>query len=333
NYSRTHYGPVTLRNALGNSLNIPAIRALQFIGQDYYYQKLHTLGFKSLNQHPDHYGLGLALGNGEVSLFELVQAYSVLARQGVFIPLAVVPEQLTARTPIRIFSFEIASLIGHILSDSNARRLEFGDGNILRIPVQTAIKTGTSSDYRDAWAVGYNYRYTVGVWMGNLDQTPTYGITGSLGPALVLRSVFYELNRMADTRPLAFSPKLIPKDVKIKTEKGVSHYTEWFIETTKTESPNIATAVEKPHVVRPVNGLMLAIDPRIPRQNQEFQFFIDDLQQHDEVAWVIDQKPMEKRCSSIYPWHVEQGEHAVYAIIFRDQQKLMETEKVIFTVR
>ncbi len=109
----------------------------------------------------------------------------------------------------RVFSAETSSLIASILSDPEARRLEFGSGNLLNFPSQTAVKTGTSTDYRDAWAMGFNHRYTVGVWMGNLDARPMQGITGSIGPALVLRSVFAELGRFEESRPLYLSPRLL----------------------------------------------------------------------------------------------------------------------------
>ncbi|MEK8019292.1 MAG: transglycosylase domain-containing protein, partial [Candidatus Parabeggiatoa sp.] len=89
NYSRNYYGPLRLRNALGNSLNIPAIRTIQFVGTDSFLHRLRQLGFKSLTAHPDYYGDGLALGNGGVTLLELVQAYATLANQGRFLPLKV----------------------------------------------------------------------------------------------------------------------------------------------------------------------------------------------------------------------------------------------------
>ena len=166
---------------------------------------------KSLLQTPDFYGDGLVLGNGEVTLFELVQAYSTLAARGVYLPLKVTlnEDQVAGEFPVRIFSPEVASLIGNILSDSSARRLEFGSGGVLNFPVQTAVKTGTSNDYRDAWAVGYNNDYTVGIWMGNMDRSAMDRITGAKGPAVVLRSVFAELNRNPETKPLYLSPNLV----------------------------------------------------------------------------------------------------------------------------
>ncbi|MBF0302030.1 MAG: transglycosylase domain-containing protein [Desulfamplus sp.] len=281
NYSNIHYGPVTLRNALGNSLNIPAVKTIRFTGVGEYLEKLKQLGITTLNRHPDFYGDGLALGNGEVSLYDMVQAYSVFANAGKFIPLTCfydyehkkeqfsdflspyskstsvgarkVMSNLFKLESEQIFSKEISSIIGNILSDSGARSLEFGDGDLLNFPVQTAVKTGTSSDYRDAWAMGYNSNYTVGVWMGNLDGSPTVELTGSRGPAFVLRSVFAELNHIAENyggksaasenplsgnRPLYMSPNLIKKDISISTKESNrksrwSKKTEWFISNTE----------------------------------------------------------------------------------------------------
>ncbi|MFZ0943620.1 MAG: transglycosylase domain-containing protein [Syntrophobacteraceae bacterium] len=202
NYSRTYYGPLRLRVALGNSLNTPAVRTIQFTGTERFLQWLRSLGISGLNRSADFYGHGLALGDGEVSLFELVQAYSALARHGAFRPLRTLSERRLPSDEIRpVIGASTAAIIADILSDPQARRLEFGEGHLLRFPVQTAVKTGTSSDHRDCWAVGFTEGYTAGVWMGNLDHRPTRGVTGAIGPALVLRGIFAELNRDAETAP------------------------------------------------------------------------------------------------------------------------------------
>ncbi|MDM8569127.1 DUF2304 family protein, partial [Thiotrichales bacterium HSG1] len=182
NYSRHYYGAISLREALGNSLNIPAIRTIQQFGVETFLHRLHQLGMTSLTAAPEHYGDGLALGNGEVTLFELVQAYTVLANNGFFQPLKVLRDAPTSDVQT-IFNSQISSIITDILSDPEARRLEFGNG--LRLPLQTAIKTGTSSDYRDAWTVGFNYKYKVGIVLGNLYQQPMSQVSGASGPALI----------------------------------------------------------------------------------------------------------------------------------------------------
>src|SRR5207237_293023 len=120
-------------------------------------------------------------------------------------------QEVSAAAPgRRVYSAAVSALIADILADPEARRLEFRRANLLRFPVETAVKTGTSSDYRDAWAVGFSHHYTAGVWMGNLQQRPMQDVTGSLGPALVLRALFAELHRDIDTQPLTRSSQLTP---------------------------------------------------------------------------------------------------------------------------
>ncbi|MCI0526147.1 MAG: hypothetical protein L0Y56_01655, partial [Nitrospira sp.] len=209
NYSRQYYGSLRLREALGNSLNIPAIRTIEFVGKRKFLERLHSLGFHSLSQSQNHYGEGLALGNGEVTLFELVQAYATLARYGVFRPLVMLTDPIIpTESSRRVYSEEVSSLTADILSDPQARELEFGSGGLLRFPAQTAVKTGTSTDYRDAWAIGFSHRYTIGVWMGNLNRQSMNQVSGSIGPALILRAIFAELNRHEESQPLYRSPRL-----------------------------------------------------------------------------------------------------------------------------
>ena len=216
NYSRTYYGPLRLRIALGNSLNTPAIRTIRFTGTERFLQLLHSLGISGLTKSAEFYGHGLVLGDGEVSLFELVQAYSALARGGVFKPLRTLSERhQPPGEPRQVIGAGTAAIIADILSDPQARRLEFGQGHLLRFPVQTSVKTGTSSDHRDCWAVGFTERYAAGVWMGNLDRRPTRGVTGAMGPALVLRAIFAELNR--DGEMGSFSAGLFPQTAGLRS--------------------------------------------------------------------------------------------------------------------
>src|SRR5690606_12849117 len=212
---------------------IPALKTLHHVGVERYLATLDALGFRGLTKHPDFYGDGIALGSGAVTLYELVQAYAALANGGVARPLTVLVDDPIPRPSLRVYSAEAASLIGNILSDADARALEFGRDSVLAFPVQTAVKTGTSSDFRDAWVVGFDHRYVAGVWIGNLDQRPSEGLTGSTGPALVLRSVFAELARGAATRPLYLSRKLERVRVCVPvplaaTDAGCVEREEWF---------------------------------------------------------------------------------------------------------
>lgn len=238
NYSGVHYGRLRLREALGNSLNIPALRAIRHTGTSRFLDRLHLLGVQSLDRPSEFYGEGLALGDGEVSLLELVRAYAALARGGEVRPLRMVLDQNVGGSSgaRRVYEEAIASVIGNILSDPEARRLEFGSGNVLSFPVQTAVKTGTSSDHRDAWAVGFSATHTVGVWIGNLDRRPTRSVTGTTGPGLVLRSVFAEINRSIEPRPLRLSSSLeshaICRITGFRASPRCPKLDEWFLPNT-----------------------------------------------------------------------------------------------------
>jgi penicillin-binding protein 1C len=340
NYSRTHYGPLRVREALGNSLNIPAVRTVQYVGVEAFLERLHDLGIQSLQQHPHFYGDGLALGNGEITLLELVRAYCVLAQRGIYHSLrTVIRDDARDDSARRIFSPETSSLIGSILSDPEARKLEFGHGSLLRFPVQTAVKTGTSSDYRDSWAVGFNDRYTVGAWMGNLDGTVTDGITGSTGPALVLRSVFAELNRHRETRPLYLSPRLVKLDICSETglvSDGVcSSYSEWFIPGTEP-GVNDSHVTEKKSVrlLRPTNGLQLAMDPRIPDDQEAFSFALEEIPGGARVEWFVDDTLEATTSTGEFLWPLKRGVHLAKARVrLDDSSTTLETSSVKFIVK
>lgn len=189
NYDRHYHGLISLRAALACSYNIPAVAVLQAIGTDLLYRRLQSVGFEGLKQDPGYYGVGLTLGNGEVSLLELARAYSALARQGLYIrekPFIRLVRKDGKETPApnpeaaeRVFSPQVAYIITNILADQDARTPSFGYHNPLSFPFPVAAKTGTSKDFRDNWTLGYSSRYTVGVWVGNFDGEPMHNVSGS----------------------------------------------------------------------------------------------------------------------------------------------------------
>ncbi len=337
NYSHTFYGKISLREALGNSLNIPALQTINFVTPARYLDTLHSLGFVSLTQPAEFYKDGLALGNGEVSLFEMVQAYSALANRGIFRPLTPLQQTPFIRESARIYSEEASSLIANILSDPYARRREFGAGSVLNLPVQTAVKTGTSTDYRDAWVMGFNSRYVVGVWLGNLNQAPMDGITGSLGPALVMRGIFAELSDREKLKPLYLSPKLAQEEVCTdydqKNAKNCFPRTEYFIpgtEPTNTEQSAKSSGIT---LVRPTEGLQIAYDPRIPQNIQAFEFVADGIAADRKVEWVLNGKPVIRTDGGRFLWPVERGHYTLLANEIGDGEKIVSFDTVHFNVK
>lgn len=331
NYSRGYYGLVSLREALGNSLNIPALLTIRHVGVADYMTILQQLGFHSLDRAADIYDEGLALGNGEVTLLELAQAYAVLAHGGVRQPVRFIMNDSAPVYETEIYSDEAASVIGNILSDPWARRLEFGSGGSLNLPVQTAVKTGTSTDYRDAWVAGYNDRYVVAIWIGNLDRTAMDGVTGSIGPAMALRGIFAKLNEGRDTSRLHLSPRLVRSDVCIRPGADCARRSEWL------RPDDIAAdqeAAPRPlEMVRPTDGLQLAYDPRVPADHQKFRFEIEGLEPGAHISWYLNDELLGQTEAPLYLWPVQRGKHKLQARITKADGSAWDMAAVGFIVK
>ena len=190
NYDRRAHGPVRARVALASSYNVPAVRVAEKVSAPELLRTLRRLGFDSLDQTADHYGLGLVLGDGEVSLLELGRAYTALARGGVLRSLRLVreaddaagrPLPLARAASRRVFSAPTAALIADILQDAAARAPAFGLDNALRFPFPAAAKTGTSRAFTDNWTVGFTRERTVAVWVGNMSGETMRHVSGITG--------------------------------------------------------------------------------------------------------------------------------------------------------
>jgi penicillin-binding protein 1C len=204
-YSGRFSGPVRVRYALANSLNAPAVQVLSELGVGALLDRLHDLGFSRLDRSPSYYGLGLTLGSGEVSLWELVQAYATLARGGEFMPLHLVADgNASARTIGEAGDWE---LIADMLADPHARAKSFGVGSVLQLPFPSAVKTGTSSDFRDTWTVGFTRDYTVGAWVGNFDGSPMRGVSGVTGAGPLWNRIMLHLYDRKDDPPPFPAPR------------------------------------------------------------------------------------------------------------------------------
>ncbi|MFB2769369.1 penicillin-binding protein 1C [Pelatocladus sp. BLCC-F211] len=209
-YNKSFLGPVRVRIALANSLNIPAVRVLEKVGVDSFLSRLHELGFAHLNQTPEYYGLGLTLGSGEVSLWELAQAYLTMARMGESTPLLntfshssiqnpkskITPRATTGGTPATQWLQNPTTwqLITDMLSDNHARATAFGVDSVLSLPFPAAVKTGTSSNFRDTWTVGFTADYTVATWVGNFNGEPMRQVSGVTGAAPLWNRIMLHLH-------------------------------------------------------------------------------------------------------------------------------------------
>lgn len=188
NYNRAYMGPVSVRQALACSQNIPAMRALDtFGGPSRLLKLLENLGIRGIQGDAAHYGLGLAIGNAEVTLRDLTGAYACLARGGSFLPLKL---EQGASVPERpVLPAEACFMAADILADREARMAAFHDRELMNLPFRYACKTGTSSDFRDNWCVGFTREITVGVWVGNFDASPMKQVGGMDGAAPIFAGV------------------------------------------------------------------------------------------------------------------------------------------------
>lgn len=198
NYDLKYRGPVQLRFALGNSLNVPAVKLLAMVGIRDFLQQGFDMGlssFEPTNATINNLGLSASLGGGETTLYDLTSAYGVFANGGELVEPAGILSitdfngkeiyKKDVPNPRKVLSEEISFLISHILSDNNARIDTFGPSSYLTIAGNTvAVKTGTTNDKRDNWTVGYTKSIVMGVWVGNNDNSPmnqqiASGITGA----------------------------------------------------------------------------------------------------------------------------------------------------------
>lgn len=200
NYDEKFHGPVTVRSALANSYNIPAVKTLDFVGiydnkntreEEGFIAFAKRMGINSFTR--EDYGLALTLGGGEVTLLDLTTAFSIFANQGIKVnPVSIlkiedysgnVLFQYKPEDPKPVIRQEHAYLISSILSDNRARTPMFGENSLLRMPFDAAAKTGTTNDFRDNWTMGYTPDLAAGVWVGNADYSPMLNTTGLTGAA------------------------------------------------------------------------------------------------------------------------------------------------------
>jgi penicillin-binding protein 1C len=191
NYDRSFHGPVRAREALGSSYNLPAVELADRIGFGTLLYGLHRAGFASLDRSAEHYGLGLALGNGDVTLLELANGYRAIASGGLWRPvrwLAMPPGEPAAADEgeARVMSASAAALVLDVLADPDARIPGFGLSSPFDFPFPVAAKSGTSRHFTDNWSAGVSGNFTVAVWVGDFSGRPMEGVSGVSGAGPLL---------------------------------------------------------------------------------------------------------------------------------------------------
>ncbi len=304
NYDGRERGPVKLREALANSLNIPAVYTIQQIGVAPVLERLRALGMESLTEDAEHYGPALALGDGEVPLLELANAYATLARGGIRLPVRTlralsrgdVEVRFTDVAPgRRVIEENTATLLTDILSDPHARMAAFGDQNALEFPFPVAAKTGTSKGYRDNVTVGYTRDVTVAVWVGNFDGSPMEDVSGITGAGPLFHDVMEAATR---ARPPVTEPSL---SLEPDSEQHGRFFSRSDLRGGDDED---ATSIR---IVYPFDGARFVLDPERPASHQTLSIRVQP--ENVRIAVSIDGE----RLSPAHAWPLRPGEHIITA--------------------
>ncbi len=267
NYDHSFKGPVSVRSALAGSLNVPAVRTLLVDGVESFRDRLWDTGYQGLTEDGQYYGFSLALGSAEVTLLEQANAYRSIANGGRFAPLRVRAAD-PAGAERQILSPQAAWIVADIMADPSARAGTFGVDSALRLPFWAAAKTGTSKAMRDNWCVGFTDRYTVAVWVGNLEGDSMKAVSGTSGAAPVWRDVMLALHRgspgKAPPRPAGIESKRVSFANNVEPPRS-----DWFLTGTAQSAQAFAPpTARRPRITNPVSGSVFALDPDIPIDHQ-----------------------------------------------------------------
>ncbi|NRR29314.1 penicillin-binding protein 1C [Oxalobacteraceae bacterium] len=268
-YDRHFHGAVSVRAALGSSLNVPAVRTLTMVGVDRFLGTLRDFGLSSLSRDADHYGYGLALGGAETNLLELSNAYRALASGGKWTPVRFTQEQPQAAAR-QVLSPQASYIVGDILADPNARAITFGLSSALSTRTWAAVKTGTSKGMRDNWAIGYTSRYTVGVWVGNFSGEPMWDVSGVTGAAPIWRDIVEYLHEQSGggaPRP----PAGVQRQEVVFKPAIEAPRSDWIIsDGARPENASVARhlVAARAQIIAPPDAAIIAPDPDIPERRQ-----------------------------------------------------------------
>ncbi|WP_051258784.1 penicillin-binding protein 1C [Chitinibacter tainanensis] len=289
NYAKDFKGLVSVRSALGASLNVPAVRTIEMVSPTALRDRLAALGLSSLQQDGDYYGASLALGAADVRLLELTNSYRTLANGGQSSALRwlrtdPLPRRQALLSPASSF------IVADILADRTARVRTFGLESALSTRYWSAVKTGTSKDMRDNWTIGFSRQFTVGVWVGNASGEPMWDVSGMHGAAPVWLAV---LDRAQQTAPASRAPAapagVTQRTVHYQNQIEASRV-EWFLAGTERElivAETQAIRNQAPGIISPLDGSIYAVDPDVPPKHQRVMLRARGVSQ---PQWLLDGK-------------------------------------------
>ncbi|WP_436155373.1 transglycosylase domain-containing protein [Polaromonas sp. LjRoot131] len=328
NYDRQFKGLVSARTALGASLNVPAVRTLVMVSPDAFQKQLKAVGLP-IKEAGDYYGYSLALGSSEVSLLALTNAYRTLANGGRY------SAPSLGKNPKPVFRPALdpraAFIATDIIADPLARARTFGTDSILATRFWTAVKTGTSKDMRDNWAMGFSQRYTVGVWVGNASGAPMWDVSGTSGAAPIWAALMNYLHKTERSRAPTPPAGLVQSRTQFAPPGGTpleAARSEWFIQGTEqavfavnsaagdARPARASRSAKKPaaepditaRITAPASGTIIALDPDIPPKHQRISFSAEGR----GTRWLMDGKEFARGPQAQWlPWP---GRHVVQLV-------------------
>lgn len=299
NYDRDFKGWVSARTALGNSLNVPAVRTGAMLGPDALFARLEAFGLAP-SESGGYHGHALALGSADVTLLALTNAYRALANGGLYSAPSLRGQ---AQPAGRVADAAAVHLVTDILADNAARARTFGLDSALATRGFAAVKTGTSKDLRDNWCIGFTDRYTVGVWVGNASGEAMHAVSGVSGAAPVWREIVASLHEGRSSRAPARPAGVVRQHIDFEAAREPARE-ELFLAGTEQahwrESAQLAPQ-RAFGITSPRDGSRFALDPDIPPASQQIVF------EGARGTWVLDGKRL--GTASVLRWAPWPGRH------------------------
>ncbi len=276
NYDHRFRGPVSMREALASSINVPAVKLLAEVGPQALVDELSKTGIAVPGGVARH-GLALALGVAEINLVDLTRAYGSIARGGRALNAVTAEPASVQRGGRRVMSNAAAFLVTDVLADNEARAPAFGRNSLLSFPFPVAAKTGTSQNFHDNWVVGYTPRFTVGVWVGNFDRRPLKGATGITGAGPLFHDVMLAAHqrltpRWGEDRDTSMFDE-VPTELAFVSvcadTSCVRRYDEyrWVGRTAAATAP-VTVAPTRLTLIEPRAGGVYVLDASVPTASQ-----------------------------------------------------------------
>ncbi len=303
NFDLTYHGAVTVAEALAQSLNIPAVKTMDYVGAQSFLQIAESFGITTFDKSSAHYGLSLALGSGEVKLLELANAYSTFANDGnradIRFIKSVSENQVGQSGFQNVISSKTANVISAILSSNDLRMPAFGEENPLKLSFRVAAKTGTTRNFRDNWTIGYTDDYVVGIWVGNASGEVMEGVSGISGAGPIFYKIMNMLHeKMGTVLTAGEDVKLPVTSVVIGGDQAIGRF---------RGHEGQSDSIQDFRIISPFANDLYQYDPNKPSGYQKIQ-----LQASEKAKWYVDGRLVGEGKEVL--WRIVRGHHQIKAV-------------------